>query len=205
MECFKDLSKLCEHLHLPVQSGSNRILEKMRRRHSREEYLEKIERFRELCPEAAISTDFIVGFPGETEQDFQDTLGLVEQVQFDSSFCFQYSSRPETPAASYEEQVPEKVRKERLQILLELQNKITRDRLKKRLGVVGEVLVERAAPNQEGWVSGRLRTNEWVHLQGTAAWIGRAVKVVIGEALGHSLIGKEVLVELDLKRRMICS
>ncbi|MBI4209105.1 MAG: tRNA (N6-isopentenyl adenosine(37)-C2)-methylthiotransferase MiaB [Deltaproteobacteria bacterium] len=202
MSCFRDLSKLCEHLHLPVQSGSNRILEKMRRKHSREDYLEKIERFRELCPEAAISTDLIVGFPGETEQDFQDTLSLVEQIQFDSSFCFQYSSRPETPAASYEEQVPEEVKKERLQILLELQNQVTRDRLEKKIGAVGEVLVERVTPKQEGWVRGRLRTNEWVHLQGTASWIGKKVNVVIEEALGHSFRGKEV--ESDLKRRTVC-
>lgn len=202
MECFRDLSKLSHHLHLPVQSGSNRVLKRMRRRYTREEFLEKVEMLRELCPDIAISTDWIVGFPGETDQDFEETLDLLKRIRFDSAFSFKFSPRPETPASYYEDPVPEEVRERRLRILQEIQGEITRERLKEKVGSIGKVLVEAKSPHREDWVTGRLSGNQIVHFPGPSSLIGEMVPVRIEESLGNSLIGEPFTIENENRRSL---
>jgi tRNA-2-methylthio-N6-dimethylallyladenosine synthase len=137
ISCFGRLDKLCRHIHLPVQSGNNEILKRMNRRYTREVYLEKIKRLRATCPEIAITSDFIVGFPGETDRQFADTLDMIETVQYDGLFAFMYSDRAIAPAAAFPDKIPESVKKERLHRLLGLQETITH---KKHLSLVGKTL-----------------------------------------------------------------
>lgn len=153
---------ICENFHIPAQSGSNRILKAMNRGYTREKYLSLVESIKKYCPEAAITTDIIVGFPGETEEDFQDTLSLMREVQFDAAYTFIYSKRSGTPAAGYEEQVPLDVKKERLNRLMEVQNENSLAKNKLLIGKKVEVLAEGPSQsNNEIW-SGRTRTNKLV-------------------------------------------
>jgi len=186
---MSDSSKICEHLHLPAQSGSNRILEGMNREYTREQYLELIDKIRREIPKISVTTDLMVGFPGETEEDFQDTLNLVKDVEFDGAFTFKYSPRPETGAAKWKDDVPLKTKKERLAKLNEICEKMALEKNRRLLGRVEEVLVERFAPREKKLV-GRTRTNKTVFFSGDKNFIGKLVPVEIEEAYTWSLFGR---------------
>jgi tRNA-2-methylthio-N6-dimethylallyladenosine synthase len=189
---FGELQPLCEHLHLPVQSGSDRILAAMNRAYTREQYLEKVGKLRRTLPGISLSTDLIVGFPGETEADFQDTLDLVQEVAFHQAYCFKYSPRPQTSAASLPDQVPEEVKAERLTRLLDLQNRLILEAHQSLVGQTREVLVEGGSKRSAEELSGRLRTNQVVNFSGPQKLVGRLVRVEITEAHPHSLKGRWV-------------
>ncbi|KPJ78394.1 MAG: hypothetical protein AMJ54_04055 [Deltaproteobacteria bacterium SG8_13] len=207
---FRDLEKLCKHIHLPVQSGSNRVLKRMNRKYTHEQYCEKIEQLRAFCPGIAISSDFITGFPGETESDFEETLDLIRKVRFDSLFAFQYSDRPNARAARFGDKVGEEEKSRRLQALLQLQEQITLKKHRDLVGSVQEVLVEglrhkvaaggqpvaAVDGNPHGQWTGRTSTNRIVHFERTAqstsstrAFTGKLVRVTIQKAHAHSLWG----------------
>ena len=187
-----ELNSLCEHLHLPVQSGANRVLERMNRGYTREHYLEKVASLKRACPGIALSTDLIVGFPGETEAEFAATLDLMGEAEFDQAFSFKYSPRPQTQAATFPDQVPEDVKTERLARLQALQNELTRKAHARLVGQIHEVLVEgRSKRSPQEWC-GRLRTNQVVNFIGPRELLGRLARVVITEAHPHSLKGRWV-------------
>uniref|UniRef100_A0A7C3SHR1 tRNA-2-methylthio-N(6)-dimethylallyladenosine synthase n=1 Tax=Desulfobacca acetoxidans TaxID=60893 RepID=A0A7C3SHR1_9BACT len=192
---FGEVPALCEHLHLPVQSGSNRILKAMNRGYTREQYLDKVAKLRQACPGISLSTDLIVGFPGETEKDFQDTLDLMQEAGFDQSFSFKYSPRPHTRAAALPDQVPEPVKAERLSRLQAVQNDLTLAAHQRLLGQRQEVLVERPSKRSPNQLCGRLRTNQVVNFTGPPTLVGRLVTVEISEAHPHSLKGRWVAEE----------
>jgi tRNA-2-methylthio-N6-dimethylallyladenosine synthase len=181
---------ICEHLHLPVQAGSNRILKLMNRGYTREHYLQQIELLRRYLPACAITTDIIVGFPGETEEDFKATLDLAEQVSFDAAFTFLYSPRSGTPAAVMPGQVPNEVKKERLQRLLELQNKHSLYHNEQLVGKKVEVLVEGPSKTDPSVFTGRTRGNKTVNFTGENISIGTLKEVEITEARTWSLLGR---------------
>jgi tRNA-2-methylthio-N6-dimethylallyladenosine synthase len=182
--------KVCKHFHLPVQAGSNKILEKMNRGYTRESYLELIAKIREYNPEAVITTDIIVGFPGETEEDFLQTLDLVEKVGFDGAFTFIYSTRTGTPAAKFKEQVPTEIKKERIQRLNEKINKIGREINEKYLNKSVEVLVEGISKTNDQMLSGKTEGNKTVIFPGSTSLVGKIVNVVITEPQTWILKGK---------------
>ena len=165
-----DSRTVCESLHLPVQSGSDRLLRAMRRGYTRESYLAQIARLRALVPEVALSTDIIVGFPGETEADFEATCALMERVRYDSAFVFKYSPRPGTEAAGWPDDVPQPVRERRNRVILELQGRISREKLATSVGGEVEVLVEER--NRRGQLSGKNRGNTTVVFDGPDPLIG---------------------------------
>jgi len=187
IDAIAQLPKVCEHLHLPVQAGSNRILRRMNRGYTREYYLQLVDKVRRAVPNISLTTDLIVGFPGETEEDFVQTLSLVEDVRFDSAFTFIFSPRKGTPAAKMSEQVPEEVKKERIYRLIELQNEISAKHMHKLLGHELEVLVEEAS--SEGLV-GRTRSNRQVHFAGDSSLLGQLATVRITEATAFCLKGE---------------
>lgn len=190
IEAMRDCEKVCEHIHLPVQAGSNKVLQAMNRRYTREHYMNLIEKLRNAIPDIAISTDIIVGFPGETEEDFQDTLDLVKRVEFDQAFMFAYSKRKGTPAAEMENQVDEEVKKDRLNRLMELQDSISAKKNRALKGQTVEVLVEGISRNNPNRLSGRTRTNKVVNFEGPQEYIGKLVMVKITEPHTWSLIGE---------------
>ncbi len=212
---FGRLDKLCHHIHLPVQSGSDRILKRMNRNYTRDQYLDKINRLREACPDIAITSDFIVGFPGETEDDFAATTDLIETVRFDGLFAFKYSDRPNAPATRFAHKVNDGDQNMRLQKVLELQENITTDRNRAMVEQTVEVLVEshRLKPrnsagyrtpdgdaaisaNAAQW-TGRTSTNKIVHMPADGVTTGRSgaiqkgflIQVTIKKAFAHSLWG----------------
>ncbi len=187
MSCFAGIEQLCEHLHLPVQSGSNEILRRMNRRYTREAYLDKIERLRALVPDISITTDIIVGFPGETEKDYEATLSLLAEVGFDQIFAFKYSPRPFTKAAEMEETVPEEEKLRRLNHLLEFQNRLGLERLRRFEGRDMEILVEGHGKGGAPNLMGRTRHNVVVNFKGPEELIGEFTTVSILEAREHSL------------------
>jgi len=189
---MKECDKLCEHLHLPVQSGSNRILSKMNRKYTREHYLGLIEKLRAAIPGIAITTDFIVGFPGETEEDFEDTLDLVRKAQFDSAFTFIYSQRQGTPAAKYRNQIDEDIKKHRLDRLMKLQEDITKEKNHQHQNKILDVLVEGLSKGNAKRLSGRTRTNKLVNFEGPEELIGKIVNIKITEPHTWSLVGEIV-------------
>lgn len=189
IDALAGLDKVCEHLHLPVQAGSSRVLRRMNRGYTREQYLDLVQKVRQAVPEIALTTDIIVGFPGETEGDFQETLSLVEEVRFDSAFTFIYSPREGTPAARFADQVPEEVKKERIYRLIELQNKISAEHIQGLVGTKQEVLVE--GTDGQGLV-GRTRTNRQVHFAGSQELMGELVTVEITETGTWTLRGRVV-------------
>ncbi len=174
--------KVCEHIHLPIQAGSNRILKKMNRGYTREQYLELINKIRDKVPNASITTDIMVGFPGETDEDFADTLDIVRQVQYDSAFTFVYNIRQGTPAAKMPDQVPQEVKTERIQQLIALQNDITLRKNQMHIGKIEEVLVEGPTKNDPSKMGGRTRTNKLVVFKGEPDLIGKIVNVKITAA-----------------------
>lgn len=178
--------KVCEHFHLPVQAGSNRILKKMNRGYTREAYLDLVEKIKAAIPHASITTDIMVGFPGEEEEDFYDTMDLVRKARFDSSYTFIYNTRPGTPAARMEGQVPEGVKKERIQALIKLQNEISLERNKEEEKQPQDILVEGESRNESGLLVGRNRGNKVVIFPGDINLIGKIVPVTItGSHLAH--------------------
>jgi len=188
VQAFADIPSLMPYLHLPVQSGSDRVLKKMRRRHERANYLRIIEALRAACPDIALSSDFIVGFPGETDADFDETMELVRQVRFDSSFAFKYSPRPGTPATKYPNDVAESDKDARLQQLLVLLRKQSRDALEAQIGKTVEALVERPS-RTPGDMQARTPDFKIVHFQSDANLLGRLVELRITDAYGQSLRG----------------
>jgi tRNA-2-methylthio-N6-dimethylallyladenosine synthase len=164
-----ECAAVCEHTHLPVQSGSTRILKAMRRTYSRERYLSLVERLRAAIPDLALTTDIIVGFPGETESDFEQTLALAEQVRFDGAFTFVYSPRHGTEAAMMPHQVPEPVKVERIERLIGVVQRIAAERNRERVGGVEEVLVEGPSRTDPTLLRGRTRRNTTVNFAGVAA------------------------------------
>ena len=190
--CYGDLPSLCEHIHLPVQSGSDDVLKRMNRRYTRAHYLELIDKLRARVPDIAITTDIIVGFPGETEKDFEDTLSLVSEVQFDAAFTFAYSKRKLTKAADMPEQIDKAVKSERLARLNALVTELQRNSISAYRGRDVEVLTEGISERNPSMVIGRTRTAKTVHFPGDSSDIGRLINVHIDEVLAHTLRGKRL-------------
>lgn len=189
---MKECKKVCNHLHLPLQSGSSRVLQVMNRRYTKESYLELVDRIRAAMPNISLTTDIIVGFPGETEEDFEETMDVVRRVRYDSAFTFIYSKRTGTPAAAMEDQVPEDVVKVRFDRLLKTVQEISAEVCGKEAKTTQKVLVESMDDHKEGYVTGRLTNNTVVHLPGDAALIGTIVDVYLEESKGFYYMGKNV-------------
>ncbi|MEW6184887.1 MAG: tRNA (N6-isopentenyl adenosine(37)-C2)-methylthiotransferase MiaB [Thermodesulfobacteriota bacterium] len=190
IDCFGRLTGLCEHIHLPVQAGSNRLLKRMNRHYTRETYLEKIGQLRRRTPALAITSDIIVGFPGESEKDFQETIDLVATVRFDDIFSFKYSNRPQTASSAFPDQVEEEEKSRRLKELQAFQKKITFSKQQALTGTVQQILVEGTSKKSSlGW-TGRTRTNKIVNFPGPRGLLGKTVSVRIEAAGMHSLKGR---------------
>ena len=192
IQTMAESKKICRHLHLPVQSGSTRILEKMNRRYTKEKYLDLVNRIKEAIPDISLTTDIIVGFPGETEEDFQETLDVVRKVRYDSAFTFIYSKRTGTPAAVMEEQVPEDVVKDRFNRLLKEVQDISAEVCAVHEGTVQAVLTESVNDHDSSLVTGRLSNNLLVHFPGDASMIGKFYQVRLNECRGFYYIGERV-------------
>ncbi|MCR6515774.1 MAG: tRNA (N6-isopentenyl adenosine(37)-C2)-methylthiotransferase MiaB [Clostridium sp.] len=190
VEAIKDCDKLCEQIHLPVQSGSNKVLKEMNRHYDREQYLDIIKKIKSEIPDVAISTDIIVGFPGETDEDFNETLSLVKEVGYDSAFTFIYSRRNHTPADKMENQIPDDVKHERFNKLVEAVNVGVINANKKYENKVVEVLVEGFSKNDSTKLSGRTRTGKLVNFIGDESFVGKLVNVKVLRAQPFSLIGE---------------
>lgn len=186
IETIKNTTKVCEHIHIPIQSGSNRILKLMNRGYNREYYLELVNKIRESIPDVSITSDIMVGFPGETEKDFFDTLDILEKVRYDTTYTFVYNKRKGTPADSMQPQVPEQEKSKWIEILIKKQNEISLERNAREMGTIHEVLVEGAHKSRSGINIGRTRTNKLVYLAGTSQQAGQVVKVkIVGYTLSH--------------------
>jgi tRNA-2-methylthio-N6-dimethylallyladenosine synthase len=212
MFAFKDLDKLCNHIHLPVQSGSNKVLKMMNRKYTRELYLAKVEKLRNICSDIAITSDIIVGFPGETDQDFEDTVKLIKEVGFDGLFAFKYSDRPNATAARLSAKISEEDKQERLQMILDLQNHYTTLKNKALVGSTENILVEGYSKKQsvinmdnrqqDAQWTGRTPTNKIVnfiqgenYIPGGEIVAGDMANIRVTKAFPHSLWGKPVGVE----------
>ena len=189
LENIKNLDKVANHIHLPVQSGSNKVLKEMNRGYTREYYIERVKKIQEEIPGAAVSTDFIVGFPGESEEDFEKTIELVKELNFDMAYTFIYSQRSGTPAARRDDQVEEEVKKERLKRLMDLQNKISYDKNQKLIGTTQEILVTGPSNNDPEIYEGRTSTNKICFIEKNEELIGEIVKVKIEAAKSWTLEG----------------
>ena len=190
IEAMATLPKVCHHMHLPLQSGSTEILKKMNRRYTKEHYLGLVEKLRARIPDVAITTDIIVGFPGETEEDFLETMDVVDKVHYDSAFTFIYSKRTGTPAATMDNQVPEDVVKDRFDRLLALVQKHGHEKVQSLEGTVQEVLVEEVNEQDSTLVSGKLANNVTVHFPGDESMIGKLVNVRLNCCKGFYFIGE---------------
>jgi tRNA-2-methylthio-N6-dimethylallyladenosine synthase len=199
IQAFSKLKKLCEHFHLPFQSGSNKILRAMHRGYTKESYLEKIDRLKKICPPIAITADVIVGFPGEEEKDFEETLDILQKVRFDDLFSFKYSPRKGTRAFQFQDKVEEKVKQERLSILQEIQKGITLQKNQELEGRAEEVLVEGRSKQSAQDVTGRTRTNKIVNFEGDISLVGKLVPVQITKVYAHSLRGEMVTTHCRLQ------
>lgn len=191
IEAFATLNNLCEHLHLPVQSGSDSVLARMRRGYERAEYLDRLLRLKERCPEVALSTDIIVGFPGETDDEFASTLELLERVEYDEIFSFMYSPRPQTVSAKlYADDVAEETKKARLKQVQTLQQSISLRKNRAKIGTADEILVDGKSKLKNGQMMGRTRSNRIVNFAGNEDWIGEFLQVRITGATANSLLGE---------------
>lgn len=190
IEVMKTSKKICRHLHLPLQSGSGRMLKRMNRCYTKEEYLALADKLRAAVPDISLTTDIIVGFPGETEEDFLETLEVVKKVRYDSAFTFIYSKRTGTPAASMEEQVPERIVADRFDRLLKEIHEISADVCGKEVDTVQEVLVESLDTQAADLVTGRLSNNTIVHFKGNSNLIGKIVNVYLEESKGFYYMGR---------------
>ena len=192
IEVMGNSKKICKHLHLPIQSGSSRILEKMNRRYTKEQYLTLVDKIRKAVPDISLTTDIIVGFPGETEEDFQETLDVVRKVRYDSAFTFIYSKRTGTPAAAMEDQIPEDVVKDRFDRLLKEVQAIAAQVCSVHEGCVQTALVEAKSEHDDSMVTGRLSNNLLVHFKGSSELIGQLVDVRLSECKGFYYLGEQV-------------
>ena len=192
IQAFVDCEKLCNYIHLPVQAGSDSVLKRMNRKYTREKYLEVVERLRKAVPDIAISTDIIVGFPGETEEDFEQTLSLVRSVKYDSAFTFLYSVRQGTPAAEYEDQIPEEVKHQRFDRLVDAVNADSAEKNAAYKGRIERVLVEGVSKKNENTLTGRTEGFKLVDFEGGRELIGQMANVEITEGKTFSLTGKIV-------------
>jgi tRNA-2-methylthio-N6-dimethylallyladenosine synthase len=190
IQAYAEVPKLANYLHLPVQHGSDRILSLMKRGHTALEYRQRIRKLREVRPDISLSSDFIVGFPGETDRDFEATMNLIADVGFDQSFSFIYSARPGTPAASLTDDTPPEVKKQRLQLLQARINQQAFDISQSMVGTTQRILVEKVSKKSSNQVAGRTENNRWVNFDGATTLIGQFVDVVITEALPNSLRGR---------------
>ncbi len=193
IEAMAECAAVCEHAHLPLQSGSTRILKAMRRTYSRERYLKLVGDLRDGIPDLALTTDIIVGFPGETEDDFQETMEVVEEVGFESAFTFVYSPRAGTDAAAMADQVPDEVKRERIERLVELVQRLAAARNAERIGRIENVLVEGPSRTDPAFLRGRTRRNTTVNFVGTAQ-AGEFADVLIERATSTTLGGSQVAV-----------
>ena len=192
IEVMANSKKICKHLHLPLQSGSSEILKVMNRRYDKEKYLGLVEKIKKAIPDIGLTTDIIVGFPGETEEDFQETLDVVRKARYDSAFTFIYSKRTGTPAAAMENQVPEDVVKDRFDRLLKEVQTISQEMTARFTGTVQEVLVEDVNEHNSELVTGRMSNNHLVHFPGDASLIGKIVNVHLDECKGFYYLGSKV-------------
>ncbi len=192
IEVMRNSTKICHHIHLPLQSGSTRLLQKMNRKYTKEQYLNLVKKIKERIPDVSLTTDIIVGFPGETEEDFNDTLDVVRQAEYDSAYTFIYSRRTGTPAAVMENQVPEEVVKQRFDRLLAEIQQISARLTAKHVGTVQKVLVESLNEQDAGLVTGRLANNLVVHFKGDASMIGGIYDVRLLEAKGFYYMGEQI-------------
>ena len=190
LDVMSQSSKICNHIHFPLQSGSTRLLKAMNRQYTKEQYLNWVDKIREKLPDVSLTTDIIVGFPGETEEDFEDTLDVVRKAQFDSAYTFIYSKRTGTPAASMENQIPEDVVKERFNRLLETVGEVSHSISARYENTDAQVLVESLGDHEPGLVTGRMTNNMLVHFPGTADMIGKLVDVRLTECKGFYYMGK---------------
>ena len=191
-QAYAEVPELVSHLHLPVQSGSDRILAQMKRKHTAVEYKATIRRLREVRPDISLSSDFIVGFPGETDADFEATMDLIAEIGFDHSFSFVYSARPGTPASSLPDDVPLDVKKQRLAILQERINQQAGDISRNMVGTTQQILVSGPSRKDPGQLAGRTANNRVVNFKGDPELVGEFVDVTITEALPNSLRGELV-------------
>ena len=189
IQAYKDCDKLCNYIHLPVQAGSSEILQRMNRKYSKEDYLLVIKKLKAAVPEIAITTDFIVGFPGETEEDFEETLDLVDQVKFDFAFTFLYSIRKGTPAEKYEDQVPEELKHARFNRLVDKLNEIAAEKNQACEGKLLTVLVEGPSKTNSKIYTGRTESAKVVNFKGTPELVGHIVPVRISEGKTFNLAG----------------
>lgn len=192
IEVMGNSKKICKHLHLPVQSGSTRILQKMNRRYTKEQYLELVDKIRKAVPDISLTTDIIVGFPGEAEEDFQETLDIVRKVRYDSAFTFIYSKRTGTPAAVMEDQIPEDVIKDRFDRLLNEVQTIASEVCAVHEGTTQQVLVESVSEHDSSMVTGRLSNNLLVHFAGSEELIGQLIDVHLTECKGFYYLGEKI-------------
>jgi tRNA-2-methylthio-N6-dimethylallyladenosine synthase len=190
VQAYAEVPKLASYLHLPVQHGADRVLAAMKRGHTVLEYKQKIRKLRDARPGISLSSDFIVGFPGETDRDFEQLMNLVAEIGFDQSFSFIYSARPGTPAASLDDDTPLEVKKKRLQILQARINQQAYEISRGMVGTTQKVLVEKISKRSARQVSGRTENNRWVNFDGDPSLIGQFVDVTITEALPNSLRGR---------------
>lgn len=191
IEVMKHSTKICRHLHLPLQSGSTRILKDMNRRYTKEQYLELALKIRKEIPDISITTDIIVGFPGETMEDIDETIDVIKKVQYDNAFTFQYSKRTGTPAAAMENQVPKKQVTEGFDRVLAVVQETARERSKLLEGLTMDALVEEENEQTQGYVTGRLSNNTIVHFQGEKDLIGKIVPVYLKECKGFYYLGEK--------------
>ena len=192
IQAYAEVPKLADYLHLPVQHGSDRILARMKRGHTTLEYKQKIRRLREVRPNLSLSSDFIVGFPGETAVDFEATMQLIAEIGFDQSFSFIYSARPGTPAAGFDDDTPMQTKKERLRILQSRINQQAQAISQAMVGTTQSVLVEKPSKKDARQLAGRTENMRWVNFDADSDFIGRFVDVIITEALPNSLRGRLV-------------
>ena len=190
IEAMKDCDKVCKHFHLPLQSGSSRILKIMNRHYDKEQYLEEVEKLRKAVPDIALTTDIIVGFPGETEEDFLETMDVVKRVRYDSAFTFIYSKRTGTPAATMDDQVPDDVVKDRFDRLLKEVQKISNEKAMMLEGKTMKVLAEEMDGQDDKLITGRLDNNAIVHFPGDASMIGNIYNVKLVECKGFYYMGE---------------
>ncbi len=203
IEAFAGLDKLCEHLHLPVQSGSDTVLARMRRGYTRREYLQRIQQLRERCPDVALSSDIIVGFPGETDAEFAQTLELLEELEYDEIFSFAYSPRPQTVSAKlYADDIPQNVKKDRLIKVQTLQRELSLAKNRRCIGGIEEILVDGPSRLKNGQLMGRTRTNRIVNIIGPGNLVGRLTPVRITGATATSLIGEILPDTLSLNSQL---
>ena len=189
IEVMKNSKKICKHLHLPLQSGSSRLLKLMNRQYTKEHYLELVDKIRNTIPDISITTDIIVGFPGETEEDFEDTLDVVRKAKYDSAYTFIYSKRTGTPAAKMDGQVSEDIVKDRFNRLLATVSEVSHEHIKRYEGMDMDVLVEDIDDHDNTFVTGRMTNNILVHFKGDKELIGSIVNVHLDECKGFYYMG----------------